>query len=50
MDDAEIKLKCLEQASTGDAQSTIFRAQQYYEWVTEKPKRGRPKKAIDSEE
>lgn len=52
MDANEIKIKCLEVASTGDSRGTLARAQEYYEWIMgdakEEKKRGRPPKATRS--
>lgn len=48
MDDVEIRLQCVELASAGDVRTTLIRAAEIYEWVTEKenkPKRGRPPKS-----
>jgi hypothetical protein len=48
MDADEIKIKCLEVASTGDSRGTLARAQEYYEWITQEPKKPRGRKATRS--
>ena len=45
MDEVEVKLKCLELATSGDPRGTLIRSQEYYEWVTEKPKKAGGRKA-----
>ena len=37
MDDSEVKLKCLELALSGDQRATMTRAQEFYDWITQKP-------------
>jgi hypothetical protein len=51
MDEALIKLQCLQLAHSGSPQNTIAIAEEYFNWIVEKPKvieplqkRGRPPK------